>query len=134
MEPLSCVADVRDGKWVIWAAPQNPQDVQGYVRERVGVPTEVNVSLVGGGFGRRLEVDFALEAAEVSKAIGAPVQVVWSRDDDIKHDYYRPPSLHRMRAAWDAAKSLTMWRHQVAGPGLNVVVYKVGEELLRDGP
>jgi isoquinoline 1-oxidoreductase beta subunit len=133
MEPLSCVADVRAKHCEVWCPTQNPQDVQSYVAKAVGVPTDVHVTMIGGGFGRRLEVDFAIEAAETSKAVGAPVQVTWTRTDDLRHDYYRPPSRHWMRAGWDAGGAVTLWRHKVAGPGLNGVVYQVGRDLLLDG-
>src|SRR5437764_1901020 len=81
MEPQNCLADVRADRCVVWAPTQNPQDVQEHVQRAIGRPTDVNVTNVGGGFGRRLEVDFAVEAAETSKAVGAPVQVSWTRED-----------------------------------------------------
>jgi CO/xanthine dehydrogenase Mo-binding subunit len=133
MEPLSCVADVRADRCEVWAPTQNPQDVQSYVRDAVGVPTTVNVTSIGGGFGRRLEVDFAVEAAETSKAVGRPVQVMWTREDDIRHDYYRQATMHWLRGAWDASGTPSLWRHLIAGPGLNGVIYQVGEEVLTEG-
>ena len=75
MEPLYCVVDLHSDSCEVWAPTQNPQDVQSYVRDVVGVPTKVNVTLMGGGFGRRLEVDFCVEAANVAKAAGVPVQL-----------------------------------------------------------
>jgi isoquinoline 1-oxidoreductase beta subunit len=133
MEPLSCVADVRAKHCEVWCPTQNPQDVQSHVAAAVGVPTDVHVTMIGGGFGRRLEVDFAIEAAETSKAVGSPVQITWTRTDDLQHDYYRPPSRHWMRAGWDAGGQITLWRHKIAGPGLNGVIYQVGRDLLLDG-
>lgn len=133
MEPLSCVADVRSDHCEVWAATQNPADVQTFVQKAVGVATTVHVTNVGGGFGRRLQVDFAVEAAETSKAVGRPVQVVWTREDDIKHDFYQPPTKHWLRAGMDASGQLAEWRHLIAGPGLNGEIYQVGRELLLDG-
>lgn len=132
MEPLNCVADVRSDHCDIWTSTQNPQEVQSFVRDAVGVPTDVHIPLLGGGFGRRLEVDFAVEAAHVSKAAGAPVQVVWTREDDIQHDFYRQPTVHWLRAGWDN-KNISLWRHVMAGPGLNGIAYKVGSEVLEEG-
>lgn len=133
MEPLNCVVDVRSDQCEVWASTQNPQEVQSAVRGVVNVPTEVHVTLLGGGFGRRLEVDFPVEAARVSKAIGAPVQVVWTREDDIQHDFYRQPTYHWLRAGWDKDGKLGLWRHYMAGPGLNGIAYRVGAEVLDEG-
>lgn len=133
MEPVNCVADVQANQCTVWAPTQNPGEVQTFVQNAVGVPTTVNVTLLGGGFGRRLEVDYAIEAAQVSKAAGVPVQVVWTRDDDLQHDYYRQPTYHWLRAGWTNAGDLALWRHFVAGPGLNGIAYRVGKEVLEDG-
>jgi isoquinoline 1-oxidoreductase subunit beta len=133
MEPVNCVADVRADRCEIWAPTQNPQDVQSFVQDSIGLPTTVHVTLLGGGFGRGLEVDYAIEAAQVSKAAGAPVQVVWTRDDDLQHDFYRQPTYHWLRAGWDDAGKLAEWRHYLAGPGLNGIAYRVGQDVLNDG-
>lgn len=133
MEPLCCVVDLQPDHCDVWAPTQNPQDVQTYVRDIVGVPTSVNVTLMGGGFGRRLEVDFCVEAANVAKAAGVPIQLVWTREDDIQHDYYRQPTYHWLRAGWGTDGALALWRHYIAGPGLNGVVYQVGSEVLEEG-
>jgi isoquinoline 1-oxidoreductase beta subunit len=92
MEPMNCTADVRKDSCEIWAPTQNPQEVQIRVGIAIGFKTDkvkVNVPLIGGGFGRRLEADYAVEAALLSDMINAPVQVLWTREDDIQHDYYR---------------------------------------------
>jgi isoquinoline 1-oxidoreductase subunit beta len=133
MEPMNCVADVRADACEVWASTQNPQAVQQYVQSAVGVPTTVHVTLLGGGFGRRLEVDVAVEAAKVSKAAGAPVQVVWTRDDDLQHDFYRQSTYHWLRAGWDEARSLQLWRHIIAAEGINGVAYHAGNEVLEEG-
>ncbi len=133
MEPVNCVADVRSDRCDVWAPTQNPQEVQSYVQGKVLVPTNVYVTLLGGGFGRRLEVDYGIEAALVSKAVGAPVQVIWTREDDIQHDFYRQPTYHWLRAGWDKAGNLGLWRHYMAGPGLNGIAYRVGGEVLDEG-
>jgi len=133
MEPVNCVADVRLDRCEIWAPTQNPQDVQIFVQRKTGLPTDVHVTLLGGGFGRRLEVDYATEAAEVSKAIGSPVQVVWTRDDDIQHDFYRQITRHWMKAGWDETGKLKLWRHYIAAPGINGIAYQEGKDVLDEG-
>jgi isoquinoline 1-oxidoreductase beta subunit len=130
LEPVNCVADVRSNRCELWLPTQNPQAVQEYVRDRLGMPTDVHVTLIGGGFGRKLEVDFALEAAEVSKAFGGPVQVVWTRDDDIQHDFYRQVTYHWLKAGWDQDGNLEFWRHYLAAQGINGVAYHAGKEVL----
>jgi isoquinoline 1-oxidoreductase beta subunit len=91
MEPMNCTAHVHEGICEVWAPTQNPQAVQSQVASATGIPQSdviVNVPLIGGAFGRRLQTDYAVEAAMVSQAVGAPVQVVWTRDDDLQHDFY----------------------------------------------
>jgi isoquinoline 1-oxidoreductase beta subunit len=76
----------------------------------------IHITLIGGGFGRRLCIDYGVEAALVSRAAGVPVKVTWTRDDDIKHDYYRPISRHHMQAGLDANGEVTSWLHHIAAP------------------
>jgi isoquinoline 1-oxidoreductase beta subunit len=93
MEPMNCTAHVHGDTCEIWAPTQSPQNVQRMVQGALHLSpgaVTVNVTLLGGGFGRRLETDFAIEAAKVSQALELPVQVVWTRADDIQHDYYHP--------------------------------------------
>jgi isoquinoline 1-oxidoreductase beta subunit len=133
IEPPNCVADVRADGCEVWAPTQNPLNVQKYVEDAVGVPTVVHVTLMGGAFGRKLEVDYPVEAAEISKAVGGPVQVVWTREDDLQHDFYRQITRHRLRAGWTKGGVLRHWRHDVAAPGLNGIVYRAGIEVLTEG-
>jgi isoquinoline 1-oxidoreductase beta subunit len=105
MEPPVALADYRDGKVVVWAPTQNPQGLQDNVAHAVGVKKEdvtCYVPLLGGGFGRKSKPDFAVEAAVLSKKIGRPVKVVWSREDDIQFDYYHAVSAMYMKATLDA--------------------------------
>jgi isoquinoline 1-oxidoreductase beta subunit len=104
---MNCTAYFHDGICEVWAPTQNPQDVQQAVARAVGLSqgkVTVNVTLLGGGFGRRLQYDYAEEAAHVSKAVGAPVQVVWTRDDDLQHDFYHPMRLQYFRASLGSLK------------------------------
>ncbi|HEX8616444.1 MAG TPA: molybdopterin cofactor-binding domain-containing protein, partial [Thermoanaerobaculia bacterium] len=79
---------------------------------------KVNVTMLGGGFGRRSKPDFVLEAVQISKATGTPVKVQWTREDDIQHDYYRPQSLQRITASLDADNKISAWHHRMAGPSI----------------
>ena len=104
MEPMNCTAHVHDRICEVWAPTQNPQAVQAEVAYATGILHEnvfVHVPLLGGGFGRRLEADYAVEAALVSQAIEAPVQVVWTRDDDLQHDFYHNLSVRYASSARD---------------------------------
>ncbi len=93
MEPMNCTADVRPDRCTIWVPTQNPRDAKNRAIAITRLPSDavtVNVTLIGGGFGRRLEVDYVDEAVRLSQEVGAPVQVVWTREDDMRHDYYHP--------------------------------------------
>ena len=105
MEPPTAVALYRDGKVETWAPTQNPQAVQDAVGSALGIdPKNVtcHVTLLGGGFGRKSKPDYVVEAALLSRKVGRPVQVVWSREDDIRHDYYHTVAAVHMKAVTDA--------------------------------
>ncbi|MBM4170234.1 MAG: xanthine dehydrogenase family protein molybdopterin-binding subunit [Ignavibacteria bacterium] len=119
MEPMNCIADVRENKCEIWAPTQNPQSAQSSVAQTLGIPQEnvtVHVTLLGGGFGRRLNADYAVDAAQVSKKANVPVQVVWTREDDMTHDFYRPGTYNVLRGGLDVQGKPVAWLHRVAGP------------------
>ena len=106
MEPMNCTADVKGDTCEVWAPTQSAQDVQGAVKSALGLPRDavtVHIPLMGGGFGRRLESDYAVEAAKLSQAIEAPVQVVWTRADDVQHDFYHPMTV--LYASGDPAEA-----------------------------
>ena len=81
-------------------------------------PITVNTTLLGGGFGRRFELDFVVEAITVSKAVGAPVKVVWSREDDVQHDFYRPATWNRLVGGIDSAGQPVAWTHKIVAPSV----------------
>lgn len=129
MEPMNCTADVRADGVTVWAPTQfqaGPRylaggGTRGAAARIAGVPldeVEVITTYLGGGFGRRSEVDFVVDACETSKAVGRPVRVVYSREDDLQHDFYRPASFHRIAAALDPAGQPTAWRHRVVSPSI----------------
>jgi len=106
MEPMNCTADVRGNRVDIWVPTQGQTASQGAAAAAAGVPpaaVNVHTTYLGGGFGRRGEADFVGEAVEASKAVGKPVKVIWSREDDMQHDFYRPVTYVRMWGAVDAS-------------------------------
>lgn len=132
LEPMNCTADVREDRCEIWAPTQAPDRLRIRVADLLGFKPEavtVNVTLVGGGFGRRLNVDYALEAAEISRAIKEPVQVLWSRHDDTRHGHFQPASAHAMRGAVDAEGRAAAWRHTKAGSYLSTLGAPTEKEL-----
>ncbi|HKD63484.1 MAG TPA: xanthine dehydrogenase family protein molybdopterin-binding subunit [Candidatus Acidoferrales bacterium] len=119
MEPPNCTAHVRDGKCEVWAPTQNSGGMATALASALGIPASaitIHITLLGGGFGRRLNVDYGVEAALISKAADAPVKVIWTREDDVRHDFYRPMSHHRLRAGVDAQNQVTAWMQHIAAP------------------
>jgi isoquinoline 1-oxidoreductase subunit beta len=119
MEPPSAVAEFRDGKVTVWAPTQNPQAVQEAVAAAVGVDKKdvtAHVTLLGGGFGRKSKPDYCAEAAVLSKQLGKPVKVIWTREDDIHHDYYHTTAAVYHKASVDARGKPTAWLHRSAFP------------------
>lgn len=105
MEPMNFTADFRDGKCLLVGPTQFQQGAQGATAAALGIKPEditLKTTFLGGGFGRRLELDFIVQAAQISKATGKPVKLLWTREDDTTHDFYRPMALHRMEAGLDA--------------------------------
>ena len=104
MEPMNFTAWVHDGKVDLIGPTQWQDGAQGTVAKALGVDPQtisVRTTFLGGGFGRRIDVDFIVQAAQISKAVGKPVKLIWTREDDMTHDFYRPQSLHQMAAALD---------------------------------
>ncbi|WP_265502034.1 xanthine dehydrogenase family protein molybdopterin-binding subunit [Paracoccus beibuensis] len=124
MEPPAAVVDVRDGSAEAWACVQAPQVTRLRLAERLGIPEDkvtVNVTLLGGGFGRKSKPDFVLEAAILSQAMGAPVKVTWTREDDLHHGFYHTVSVERMEAGLDEAGKPVAWLHRTAAPTIGSI-------------
>jgi CO/xanthine dehydrogenase Mo-binding subunit len=123
MEPGNSTAHFQGSKCEIWAPTQVPQDVRDSVAQAVGLDPDnvkVNITLLGGGFGRRLEHDYGVEAALVSKAINGPVQVLWTREDDMRCSTYRPASYHRLSAVLDGNGWPVAFSHRIVMPSINI--------------
>jgi isoquinoline 1-oxidoreductase beta subunit len=122
MEPMAAIADYKaDGSVEIWAPTQHPQWARGAVAGALGIElpnVKMNVTLLGGGFGRKSKPDFVVEAALLSKAAKTPVRVQWTREDDIHHDYYHSHSAQRIVATLDSSNQLTGWNHHTVFPAI----------------
>ncbi|MEW5756826.1 MAG: xanthine dehydrogenase family protein molybdopterin-binding subunit [Pseudomonadota bacterium] len=137
MEPMNCTAYVHDGRCEVWVPTQSPSAAQevaaaeGLSRPREFLnklrrkidraplqDVQVNTTLLGGGFGRRLDQDFVAEAVQISKAVGAPVKLIWTREEDIQHDHYRPATYNRLTASLDASGNIVSWEHHIVGDSL----------------
>jgi isoquinoline 1-oxidoreductase beta subunit len=144
MEPMNCTAHVRADRCELWVPTQNPAEARAVAAAICALPLEsvtVNVTRSGGGFGRRFYADFVGEAVVLARASGVPVQVTWTREDDIQHDYYRPASYHAMRAALDERGGLLAWSQHLVNaqrgdflqwaPPQGATVLPAGDEIGR---
>lgn len=123
MEPANCTAHFRGGECELWAPTQIPDAAAASVAQALGIPKDhvkVHVTFIGGGFGRRLIQDYAVEAALISRVAKAPVKVIWTREDDIRHDFYRPAAYHALQAGLDAKGDLISWKHRAASPSIGI--------------
>ena len=122
LEPMNCTAQIRDGKVFLWVPTQVPQMGAAIAARVAGVPVEavsVTVTLLGGGFGRRLEVDYIAQAVRVALDCGGrPVQLIWSREEDSAHDFYRPMQVASLRSAVDAQGHVSSLRIRSAGDAI----------------
>ncbi len=122
MEPPAATARIADGKLEIWTSVQSPGGSRDDIAKRMGFDQKnvvLHNQLLGGGFGRKSKWDFAIEAAMLSKAMdGAPVKVVWTREDDIKHGFYHTVTAERLEAGIDKDNKVVAWRHRSAAPSL----------------
>jgi isoquinoline 1-oxidoreductase beta subunit len=122
MEPPAALASFSGDRCEVWACTQHPVGVQEQVAATTGIPKEnvtVHVTLIGGGFGRKSKADFSAEAAFVSKAVGAPVKVTWTREDDVRHGYYHSVSAQHLEGGLDADGQPVAWLHRTVFPSIS---------------
>jgi isoquinoline 1-oxidoreductase subunit beta len=125
MEPMNCTVHVRPDACDLWLGTQVPTFTQTAAAKLTGLSkgrVQVHNQFLGGGFGRRLEVDFVIQAVNIAKQVDGPVQVLWSREEDIQHDMYRPYYYDRLAAALDAAGRPVAWTHRVVGSSIEARV------------
>jgi len=133
MEPMNCTVHFTNGACEIWAGTQAPTRAQSFVAELTGLPKsaiKIHNFYLGGGFGRRLDVDGTVLAVKIARQVNSPVKVVWSREEDIQHDLYRPYYYDRMSAGLDANGHLLAWSHRIVGSS---VVARYLPSLYKDG-
>jgi isoquinoline 1-oxidoreductase beta subunit len=124
MEPMVALAEFKDGNVTAWAPSQNPQAAQDIISKELGIPKEnviCHVTLLGGGFGRKSKPDYVAEAAVLSKKVGRPVKVVWTREDDIKFDYYNAVAAMYIKASLDAKGKPTAWLQRSVFPPITSI-------------
>ena len=117
MEPMNITAHLRDGKCEVWAPSQSADAMRSNIAKELGLAESnvtVHTTLMGGGFGRRYQYDFPTEVAQIARHVDGPVQLVWTREDDMTHDFYRPAGMRRMRGALDAQGNIVGWSDHVA--------------------
>ncbi len=126
MEPMNCTADVKAGGCDLYVGTQVQQIAQAAAAAAAGLdPSQVRVftTLIGGGFGRRLDIDFIPAAVEASRALGVPVKVIWTREDDMTHDTYRPPAYEEVSGGVDAAGKVIAWKLHITGPSITARMF-----------
>ena len=131
MEPMNCTVHIRPDSaeaWVPTQAPQWAQDIIAGVSKLPKDKIKVSTTLMGGGFGRRYMADFVMEAAQISKQTGKPVMVLWTREDDMQHDFYRPASYHHFSGAIDDKGNIAAWKHFQTSTSIEAMWNPKGKE------
>ena len=133
LEPLNATASVTAKGCELWLPTQDQGQYPRLVADLLGIPPEqvrINTTYVGGSFGRRFEADVGLQAVLLSKTVGRPVQLIWTREEDIRHDAYRPASVSRVALGLDVLGRITGWHHRIAGPS---ILGRVAPGTMKDG-
>jgi isoquinoline 1-oxidoreductase beta subunit len=135
MEPPAALASFKDGTCEVWACTQHPQGARDEVAGALGIGADkvtVHVTFLGGGFGRKSKPDFIVEAALLSREAGAPVKVVWTRDDELRHGYYHAVAAQHLEAGLDTNGKVVAWLHRTAFPSINAT-FAPGVEYASEG-
>ena len=133
LEPMNFTADFKDGKCLLIGPTQFQQGAQGAVAAVLGIKPEaitVKTTFLGGGFGRRIELDFIMQAAQISKAVGKPVKLLWSREDDTTHDFYRPMALTQVEVGVDAAGKPVALQYKVTSQSITQRAFGLPKDTL----
>lgn len=133
MEPMNCTAHVQEDGCDVWVPTQAQTRTQQTAMAVTGLPQErvrVHTTFLGGGFGRRSEQDFVREAVALSKRVGRPVKLMWTREDDTRHDFYRPATFNRLQGGVDGDGMPVFWDHGIAGPS---IMARVSPSAVKDG-
>ncbi len=133
MEPMNFTADVRADGCDIYGPTQFPQMAEGVAMQITGLPKEkvkVHTTFLGGGFGRRIDVDFIVQAVQISKAVGKPVKLIWTREDDMTHDFYRPVSLTTLAGGLDASGKPIAMKFRLTSPSVTARLFPA---FVKDG-
>src|SRR5206468_1613394 len=133
LEPMNCTVHVRPDGCEVWVGSQVLARAQAAAAKVTGLPLEkivVHNHLLGGGFGRRLEVDGVTRAVQIARQVDGPVKVVWTREEDIQHDMYRPTFFDRLSAGLDAKGMPVAWNHRFAGSS---IIARWGPPFFKDG-
>jgi isoquinoline 1-oxidoreductase beta subunit len=136
MEPMNCTVHIRPEGAEAWVPTQAPQWAQDVIAGVSGLPHEkvvVHTTLMGGGFGRRYQADFVMEAAQVAKVTGKPVMVLWTREDDMQHDFYRPASYHKFSGAIESDGRIAAWKHFQTSTAIGAMWSDKGEAGAAEG-
>ncbi|MEM7549784.1 MAG: molybdopterin cofactor-binding domain-containing protein [Bacteroidota bacterium] len=131
MEPPNAVAKFENGKCEIWAPTQNPQWAIGSVAGKLGIEEKdvtINVTLLGGGFGRKSKPDFVVEAALIAQKADMPIKLIWMREDDVQHDFYASSSVQHIKAAFDEDKNVIGWNHRSVFPTISGTANPTAQE------
>jgi isoquinoline 1-oxidoreductase beta subunit len=129
MEPMNCTALIADGRCEIWAPTQGVELAQTVAAQVTGLPPEritIHRTLLGGGFGRRLLADFVKQTLLAAMAVKRPVKLIWSREEDMTHDFYRPAALHKIAGALDPSGSAALLSHRVVSPSQMLYIFPRG--------
>ncbi len=121
LEPVNCTAEIKNGECHITGPIQFQQGAQFGVAAAIKMPPEkvfIHTTFLGGGYGRKLELDFQIQAAQLAQAVGKPVKLIWTREDDMKHDFYRPISLHQMTAGLDDKGAVQALHFKMTSPSV----------------